>query len=258
MNNKLVFLIVVLALLFGLIFIISKNRKDREKVRIEEKTHFEQQQYVQDSLQKIYIGRQQYVQDSLQNVRSNNDLIRNNSTINTTSNSLVVNSPIPSEDFSSYINSSISNSSGTITVAVTILDRYGNVSSSLSSSIADIYSQTDKSGITGLLRNSFIQKSSFQELFEGNSDIIDKLKLSRYTDYVAIGKISYSTRKGTLVDDTFVCMISLTMNIISANQKWLVKSFTCTANGNGATEDQAREYAIDKLLSKYISEYSAI
>jgi len=78
------------------------------------------------------------------------------------------------------------------------------------------------------------------------------------TNLTAIGKVSYSIRKGTLVDDTFVCMVSLTMNIISANQKSLFKSFSCSANGNGTTEDQAKEYAIDKLLNKYISEYSSI
>lgn len=164
----------------------------------------------------------------------------------------------PSEDYSAYINTSITNSSGKTNIAVTVVDESGNLSSSISSSIASIYSQTGNSGNTGLIRSSFLHKPGFQELAEGNSEIIDKLNLKTHTDYVAIGKISYSIRKGTLVDATYVCTVSLTMNIISANQRSLSKSFTCTANGNGATEDQAKEYAIEKLLNKYISEYSSI
>jgi hypothetical protein len=243
MNNKLIFLIVVLALLFGLIFIISKNRNAREIVRMEEKIHSE---------------RQQFVQDSLQNIRANNDKTKTGVDRETGTNKGGGSTPIPSEDFSSYINTSITNASGKTNIAVTVVDENGNISSSMSSSIANIYNQKGNSGNTGLIRSSFIHKLGFQELFEGDSEIIDKLKLNIHADYVAIGKISYSIRKGTLVDATFVCTVSLTMNIISANQKCLVKSFTCSANGNGATEDQAKEYAIDKLLNKYISEYSSI
>jgi hypothetical protein len=163
-----------------------------------------------------------------------------------------------SEDFSSYINRSIINSSGKTDVAVAVIDENGNLSSSISSSIADIYNQTGKNGITGLLRSSFVHKSSFQELFEGNSEIIGKLKLSSHTDYIALGKIRYSMRKGTLVDGTIICSASLTMSIVSATQKSIAKSFTFSENGNGVTETQAQETATEKLINKYFNEYSSL
>jgi len=243
MNNKLIFLIVVLALLFGLIFIINKGRNAREKIRIEEKKYTERQQFVKDSIQNI-----QAINSETKSVNDGKVGYNKGGGSNTS----------PSEDFSSYINTSITNSSGTTNIAVTIVDENGQLSSSISSSIANIYDQTGNFGDTGLIRSSFIKKSSFQELSEGNSEIIEKLKLSKYADYVAIGKISYSYRKGTLVDGTIICTVKLIMNIISANHKSLVKSFTCTSNGNGTTEDQAKEIAIEKLLSDYISEYSSI
>jgi len=163
-----------------------------------------------------------------------------------------------SEDFSSYINTSITNSSGKTNIAVTVVDENGNISSSMSSSIANIYNQTGNSGNTGLIRSSFINKSGFQELFEGNSEIIEKLKLSSHTDYVALGRIQYLIRKGTLVDGTYVCTASITMSIISANQKSIAKSFNFSENGNGATETQAQEAATEKLINKYYNEYSSL
>jgi hypothetical protein len=240
MKNKLIFVILVFVLLFGLIFIISKNRNAREKERIEE---------------KILTDRAQFVQDSLQNIQANDAKSRTSVLSETGKNKSGGNSP--TEDFGSYLNASITNTSS-IDIAVTVVDENGNIASSISSSIANIYTQTGNNGKTGLIRSSFLHKSGFQELFEGNSEIIGKLKLNKHADYVAIGKISYSIRPGTSVNATFVCTVSLTMNIISANQKCLVKSFTCSANGNGTTEDQAKKYAIDKLLNKYISEYSSI
>lgn len=243
MNNKLIFLTVVLVLLFGLILIISKNRIAREKVKMEIKIRSERQQFVQDSLQRILA-----INDKIKSVVEG------------------VASPLKSddfttaqsEDFNSYINSSIENSNDKTNIAVTVVDENGNISSSISSSIANIYNQIGIIGNTGLIRSAFLHKPGFQELFEGNSEIIEKLNLQIHTDYVAIGKIIYTIRKGTLVDAAHVCIATLTMNIISVNQKGLAKSFTYSANGNGATEDQAKEYAIEKLLNKYISEYSSI
>jgi len=162
----------------------------------------------------------------------------------------------PTEDFSSYVNTSISNSSSNISIAVTIVDENGNISSPISSSIANIYNLTGNIGNTGLLRSSFVHKPGFQELLEGNSDIIEKLKLSNYADYIGVGRIKYLFRKGTLVDGTIVCTASLTMSIISASQKSIAKSFSISENGNGVSETQAQEAAREKLINKYFNEYA--
>jgi hypothetical protein len=243
MNNKLIFLLIVLGLLIGLIFIIGGNRKAREETRKEE----------------IKIAaRKQYVQDSLQNIRANNDKIVTGVARETVINKGGSNTKAQSEDFNSYINSSITNSSSNTSVAVTIVDENGNIASSISSSIANIYNQTGNNGITGLLRSSFINKSGFQELFEGNSEIIYKLKLDTHTDYLVLGKVQYSMRKGTLVEGTSICTASISVSIISANSKTIFKGFNFSVNGNGSTDSQAEEKATQQLLSKYKSEYSSL
>lgn len=267
MKNKIIFLIIVLALLFGLIFIISENQKAREKVRKEEKMHSERQQFIQDSLQNIQANTSKTKNDvdretgrnsgGGHNSPQNQDFsFQSNKTVTVTPKD-VGNSP-PIEDFSSYINTSIKNLNDKTNIAVTIVDENGDISSSISNSLANIYNQTGNIGTTGLLRSSFVHKPGFQELMEGNSEIIEKLKLSSHTDYIALGKIRYSMRKGTLVDGTFVCTASLTMSIISATQKSIVKSFSCSENGNGVTETQAQEAATEKLINKYFNEYATL
>jgi hypothetical protein len=56
------------------------------------------------------------------------------------------NHPKQNEDFDSFINKSIVNSNDNSSVSVTILDESGNISTSLSNSIASIYNMT---GIRG-------------------------------------------------------------------------------------------------------------
>lgn len=162
------------------------------------------------------------------------------------------------EDFSSYINTSFNNLSNENDVAVLIIDENGKILSPESNSISNIYKQAGNNVIIGLLRSSFIGKPEFQELYEGNSNIINNLKLLNYTDLLVIGKIKSSMRQGNLVAGTSVCTTSISVNIISARSKSISKSFTISVNGNGVTEMQAKEKALQKLLSNYREEYSSL
>ncbi len=163
----------------------------------------------------------------------------------------------PKEDFSSYLNSSISNS-GSTDVSVTILEN-GSSASSISSSVANIYRQNGYNSSTGLIRSSFIGNSGFRELEEGNSDIIGKLRLSDYTDYLVIGRINVSYREGTVVAGTTVCNASISVNIINAKSKNISNSFTISdVNANGATQTQAKEKALQRLLENYSNQYSSL
>jgi hypothetical protein len=209
----------------------------------------------------IYLGVKKPVNDSSEN--SLKEKINTENVIVPKTQEFLMQKDLPSnknevtEDFSSYVNTSISNSSGNTSISITVVDENGDISSPISSSIANIYNQTGNIGNTGLLRSSFVHKPGFQELLEGNSEIIEKLKLSNHADYIGVGRIKYLFRKGTLVDGTFVCTASLTMSIISSTQKSIAKSFSISENGNGVSESQAQEAAREKLINKYFNEYAS-
>jgi hypothetical protein len=165
---------------------------------------------------------------------------------------------LPKEDYSSYINKSITNSTGKTNISITVIDENGNISSSISSSIANIYRQTGIEVNTGLFKNSFIHKSDFQELIDGNSDVIDKLKLFNYVDYIGVGKIKYSNRKGTLVEGSIISSATLYMNIISTTNGQTIKTIDISKNGNGVTNEQAINDVNQKLIETIKIEYSSL
>jgi hypothetical protein len=165
---------------------------------------------------------------------------------------------VKNEDLSSFINTSITNTSDKTNIAITIIDESGNVNTSISSSIAGIYNQTGNIGVVGLLKSSFIHDHGFQGMIEGDSELIDKLNLEKYADYIAIGKVQYSIRDGKLVNGTFVCTASIIITIFSTSQNSVIKSFEISENGNGVSKAQSQKSAIDKLLNKYYSEYSSL
>lgn len=159
----------------------------------------------------------------------------------------------PAENLTRYLNNNSKSD-----IAILIVDDNKQYENELSARIAGLYHNQGYSVTYSLFTTDFIQSEYFHELQNASSRVITMLELDSQTKYVAIGEVAYSYRKGTLVDGTFVCTASLAANIISTGEKKLVNSFTCSANGNGVTEKQAKEDVTGKLLSKYSSEYLSI
>lgn len=158
------------------------------------------------------------------------------------------------ENYSSYINPQ-----SRVQVSVVVLDAAGKISNPISSSIAEIYRKTGKTASTGLIRSSFVEKPEFIELCEGNAGIIKKLNLHEYADYLAVGRTQFTNQAGKLVDETIICTASMSIDIISTDSKSLKKSYTISnASGNGVTESQAKEQALQKLLDRYFNNFSSL
>lgn len=159
------------------------------------------------------------------------------------------------EDYASYINKGIGRSD----VSVIVLDKNNNTLNAVASEIAKIYRLNGNNASIGLIRTGFFTKPQFRELQEGNSEVIDKLNISSYTDYLVIGTISYAFRSGKLVEGTIVCNASMSVTIISTQNKSIEQSFAISnAIGNGADKSQAQEEAHRKLIGRYYQDHSSL
>ena len=161
------------------------------------------------------------------------------------------------EDNNANINTSFVNSKDNIEVSVTIINSSNMIEDDISESIADIYSNAGMKGNTGFLFGNFITKPAFKDLSEGNHTIIEKMKLINYTDYLVIGKISYDYTQDEFIKGKTYCTVSINMKIISIINERTKSAFTVSANGNGFSREQARNYALKDLLDNYKNEYSS-
>ena len=127
----------------------------------------------------------------------------------------------------------------------------------VSNTIAEIYSDAGKKGNTGLIKNNFIKTSAFEELLKENSTVIEKMKLYNHTNYLVLGKIRFSFKKGQLLKGTYICNALLNINLISTKYK-ISKYFEVVGKGNGVSNSQAKEYAINNLIQNYKEEISLI
>jgi len=168
--------------------------------------------------------------------------------------------PSNQEDFSKYINTKCINSSDNIDVSIMVIDEETKkIDHSLSSNIADIYNKKGYKTTTGLIKNTFIEREEFLELFGGSSELIEKLKLINFSDYVIIGLASYKYTPGKLVSGTIVCSISLNFNILSTSSQSIFRSSTFhDINGLGVSKVQAKETATQKFLNVFCNELSPL
>lgn len=159
---------------------------------------------------------------------------------------------VEKEDYSLYVNAKEK-----VDISVLILDENDKIENSISNDIAKIYSKSGKTGNIGLLKSTFIAKSEFRDLSEGNSDIIGNLELNKYTNYLLIGKIIYSSRQGNQTSGTIVCNVSIDMKVINVATK-SINSFNVFGIGNDVTESRAHERAKLNLLYNYSQEHTLL
>src|SRR5258706_5257901 len=161
------------------------------------------------------------------------------------------------KDLSTYVNFS-----EMVDVSVIVVDTAGNIETSLSGDIANVYAKSGKSTGIGLLENRFAKRPEFNDLFEGNSTVIEKLKLNMHTNYLVIGKINYNhfTRpEPDSINVTFACNALIKISIINVAKKYVTQSFTVDSDGpwgNIFSPSGAKQAALKSLLDKYTKEHS--
>lgn len=241
--------VVLITLVIGLLlFIIFKKEKEVDTKQEQSANSAPDDHTTLKSSESTSIQTTPYNASGTDNVKSNNNISNFQKQTEET------------EDYGQYINSSFTNTPENVEVSVVIVnDTSFEIEYPLSYNIANIYSRAGKKGNIGLLKSSFIKKPEFQDLFNGNSDIIEKLKLDTHTDYLVLGKLHYNIYPSKLEKGNIVCNTKLTMSIISASDKSIIKSFTIPdGNGSGVTKSQAIEYSLKYLSLYYEKYYSAI
>ena len=110
----------------------------------------------------------------------------------------------------------------------------------------------------GLITDNNVSGNIFRAVSKGESGAIAQTNLIHYVDYLVVGKMSVSYRKGNLVENTIICSVIMHVNIISAENRSIADSFDISANANGITEAQARDEAIHKAINYYANIHSSL
>ncbi len=158
------------------------------------------------------------------------------------------------EDYSAYVNTPAKK----LGVMITIIDKYGNILPFLSSDIAKVYKENGYESGTGLLKNNFTKSMKFEDLIEGNTELMKNLGLNNYADYIVLGRTSDTSYPNSEVSNSIINSISLSVSVISTQDNSVNNFKLPDCNGNGKTAALAKEDARNRLLRYYYQNYSTL
>ena len=136
-------------------------------------------------------------------------------------------------------------------IVIAILNDQELIDNNLNSKIAHIYSAKGHKSSNSLFKKSFYNSHEYDNLCNGDMDVISNLNLQNHTRYIAFGKLKGNSKEGKLVNGTVVYSGTLSMTIISTLHKSSDSFEINNINGNGSTIEQAKDHSLNKILSIY-------
>jgi hypothetical protein len=98
--------------------------------------------------------------------------------------------------------------------------------------------------------DQFKSMGFFQEIYNGNTEILKQADAFPKVDYILLGKLNYSFRKGTVDRDLVSCDINFSFKIINKNAE-IIRSDSLNVTGPGFSEDTALERGLEILSETY-------
>ncbi|NUO09435.1 MAG: hypothetical protein HUU08_12280 [Candidatus Brocadia sp.] len=142
----------------------------------------------------------------------------------------------------SFINNSESQE-----VAVLVVDEGNNVSQDITQKIALSVKNERLNVVSSLFTDSFVSDGIFEGIFRGDANEVKKLELSKYIDYVILGKKIVIFSENPELQNVITAKVSIEVHLVSAETGTIEDSFTITETGAGFSKDAAEEILLERI-----------
>lgn len=156
------------------------------------------------------------------------------------------------DEFKSLINRGLTTHPGKTNVAM-IIESPRTESGTIPEAVLYKSLKTDKVHVViNLFKEElFKSKGFFGEIYGGNTDLLSQTDALSKIDYLILGRLNYSFRKGSEIDKGLVsCNINFNYKVINRNCN-VVRSDNISVVGPGFTNDAAMERGLEILSEKY-------
>jgi len=134
-------------------------------------------------------------------------------------------------------------------VIVAIVGSDNKLVASFSQQISDIYLKKGFAAITSIFSNSFYSSGKFDQVYNGNQDLLAKMSIGKYTDYLAIGKVDFTFKQNTIDNTMTTATANFEFKMISVIDGTSNQSMSKTVAGTGWSAQTAQDNAQNNLVS---------
>lgn len=154
------------------------------------------------------------------------------------------------EIISSLINKSVHNQKNLVEVSILIIDQNKTESIYTKNKIADLLKEK-RASTNDIFKPNFIKENIFENIYSGQTDKINSLRLSEQTDYLLLGKQSISFEQNEEYEGIITAKLSLELKLFSTKDGNLISSSIFSGVGAGFSQNEAEIKAVDSLSEKF-------
>jgi hypothetical protein len=152
-----------------------------------------------------------------------------------------------------YLNSGFSRTPGSEMLAVVVATGDGKIDHTASTALADYFKADNVKISTSFFKPEFVSDKLFANVFDGSTDVLNKLELANSLDALVLARETVDYSKTPSLDNLITANLQLEVQVvpIAGNIQSQTQKFTAT--GAGFSQTEAESMAEERLFKNYIN-----
>jgi hypothetical protein len=153
-----------------------------------------------------------------------------------------------------YLNSGFSRTPGGEMLAVVVATGDGKLDSTISTALADHFKSDTVKISTSLFKPEFVSDKLFDSVFDGSTEILNKLDLANSLDALLLARETVQYSKSPSLDNLVTANLKLEVQLVPIISSLHNQTWNFTANGAGFSQTEAKSNADDRILKQIASD----
>jgi multidrug efflux pump subunit AcrA (membrane-fusion protein) len=149
-----------------------------------------------------------------------------------------------------YVNSGFSKTPGSESLAIVVVQN-GKLDQTIAAALADHFKSDSIKVPTSFFKPAFVSDNLFGSLFDGSTEVLDKLILKNYLDGLVLAReaVQY-TKNSTSLDNVLTANMTLEIQLVPVSSNIQKESWKFTATGAGFSQTEAESMAEERLIKQ--------
>jgi hypothetical protein len=153
-----------------------------------------------------------------------------------------------------YLNSGFSRTPGSETLAVVVATGDGKLDHTVSTALANHFKSDTVKIFTSFFKPEFVSDKLFANVFDGSTEILNKLDLANSLDALLLARETVQYSKTPSLDNLVTANLQLEIQVVPIAGSIQNHSWSFTANGAGFSQTEAKSNADERILKQIASD----
>lgn len=153
-----------------------------------------------------------------------------------------------------YLNTGFPRTPGSKTLALVVATENGKVDQPVSTALANHFNSGSVKISTSFFKPEFVSDKLFANVFDGSTEILNKLELANSLDALLLARLAVRYSKDSSLNNLISANLQLAVQVVPIAGNIQNQTWTFTANGAGFSQAEAGSMAEERLVKQIIND----